>query len=293
MDNTIIEFFNIMSKNDFEAKYKDIPDEIEDELIEELIEIIEEDGYLPDPLRYFEINNYSSPLDLEEFLEMKFNEFKIALRLNPNKDVVNEIHDQALSIKEKVILIKAEVKPLNDMTLNDLIDLKLKLCEKTIELTGEHEPSDPGKPPKQEPVYYFTINPVVNNSRYGYIEQLHKELENAGYIDCPLRTFRRLFIETGGTIPKDAPEPIIWKKSQYNHLSFFIKCLNGTLLTNPNSPSNYQIALNLFFQQENGRFFTPNKERYDGRVSQKVKDLFESMMKRLDLNKKEIPSRKI
>ena len=58
---------DILADNDYSAKYKDIPQEVDnrDELVAELQTILDDDGLLPDSLRFFELNGKTTAPELK------------------------------------------------------------------------------------------------------------------------------------------------------------------------------------------------------------------------------------
>ena len=94
---------------------------------------------MPDSMRYFEVNGFSSPVDLEEFLNKQFNTFRLALISNtiPKKELLfKEIQDQITKTKAELFQIKQSVKPFNDITLDALVNYKLQFCDETGQIVS-------------------------------------------------------------------------------------------------------------------------------------------------------------
>jgi hypothetical protein len=64
VDNPVVSFIKLLTDNNIISRYREIPDEFD--LKDELLADIEFDfdGELPDSMRFFEINGFSSPVDL-------------------------------------------------------------------------------------------------------------------------------------------------------------------------------------------------------------------------------------
>ncbi len=127
MNSQIAEFIDILHDNDFVPRYHEIPNEFDH--ADELRAQIEEQMSLPDSLRYFELNGFSSPDDLADYLKSRFREFRISFIANGlTKDSIikNEVKKEINDIKIELNQLKQQVKILNDITLIALIDLKIR-----------------------------------------------------------------------------------------------------------------------------------------------------------------------
>ena len=192
------------------------------------------------------------------FLEEKF------------KRIEEKGQDVGTSILSNRTIMENDHQPDNDfsgITGRKIVDEK----EKLNEYTPVGDPS----------VHVLRIKKGVQNSEY-IIKALHKELKLKGYIDCTLPEFRKLF--TVDQRPKQSPAPIIWNCKTYYHFSYFIQCLNRTLLSYSKNPSNNTIARKLFYSVE-GVPFTSKKERFDSKSAktQDVKAVFDKIMKNCGL----------
>jgi hypothetical protein len=293
MDNPIVGFIKILTDNNIIPKYREIPDEfdLKDELLAEIE--IEMEGNLPDSMRYFEINGFSSPVDLEEFLDNEFNTFKLTIISDPVENhsiLFHEIQDQITKAKAELLLKEQSLKQIKDITLNALVILKIKYCDKVLNLinAGSDINDKPVNPKVQEKktIYVFRIKKSADNTRGYVLSQMHKELKKAGYIDCSLGEFKKLFIGFVEKKPDLTPQPIIWKDKTYNHFAYFIQCINRSFLAYSRSPSNTDISINLFYKANGGTYFTPSKKRFDGKVDHAIKKQFDTIMKRIGLPQK-------
>jgi hypothetical protein len=293
MDNPIIGYISILTNNSIKAKYREIPEEFEhaDQLLADIE--IEYDGEMPDSMRYFEINECSSPVDLQDLLDKQFKNFKLAVFTNPSArkgEFLKEIKEQVNNSKIELARISSSVHLLHDITLDALINCKIQYCEDTLKLLA-NEQSDveivvPGTHVSAEIVYFFKIDEKFRTSSNSILPLLHKELKKAGYIDCSLREFRRLFFIPGDKIPIESPSPIVWKGTKYNHFAYFIKCINRSFISYSKSPSNNEIAIHLFYKSVEGVYFTSSKGRFDSRLDPVVKSRFDAIMKRIGLLQK-------
>lgn len=293
MDDPIIGYISILTNNSIKAKYREIPEEFEhaDQLLADIE--IEYDGEMPDSMRYFEINECSSPVDLHDFLDKQFKTFKLAVFSNPaarKGELFKEIKEQINNSKIELTQISATVHLLHDITLDALINCKIQYCEDTLKLLANEQSDveiiEAKTPPSAEPVYFFKIDEQFKTSSNFILPLMHKELKKAGYIDCSLREFRRLFFITGDKIPIESPSPIVWKGTKYNHFAYFIKCINHSFISYSKSPSNNEIANHLFYKSVEGTYFSSSKGRFDSRLDPVVKSRFDAIMKRIGLLQK-------
>lgn len=132
---------------------------------------------------------------------------------------------------------------------------------------------------KSKEVYYFIIQEKHSKFSHHFISRLHSELKKNGFINCTLPDLKQLFIKYTDERPGSSPKPIIWTWKSYNSLAYLVNRLSGTFLTRTKSPSNYEIAINLFYHNTEGSFFTPSKYRYDYNLSRKVKETIDDIIK--------------
>jgi hypothetical protein len=123
--------------------------------------------------------------------------------------------------------------------------------------------------PKEKKMLHFTIQPVAKSRSHDILQYIHKELKDAGYIDCNLPSFKRVFMS-------EEPSPIIWLKP-YNHLSYFIKSLGGKFIDNPYSQSNMEVARKYIYNKKYGVYFT-GKVRHDKNPAKSVKEFFDGII---------------
>jgi hypothetical protein len=291
MSDPLLNFISTLTDNTLKSFYSEIPDEFDN--ADELRAQIEMEGQIPDSMRYFEVNGFSSPVDLHDFLDKQFKNFKLDVKANRNtrrEGLFKEIREQINNSKNELIRLSESTKLLHDITLDALINYKIRFCEETlIFITNEQsgvEIIESRSPVRLEPVYFFNIDEKFRTSSNAILLLMHKELKNAGYIDCTLREFRRLFIVPGDKIPDQSPSPIVWKGTKYNHFSYFIKCINREFISYSRSPSNNEIANHLFYKSVKGIYFSSSKSRFDSRLDLDVKNRFDAIIKRIGLLQK-------
>lgn len=128
-------------------------------------------------------------------------------------------------------------------------------------------------------VYYFIIEEKHSKFSHHFISKLHSELRKNGFINCTLPDLKKLFIKYTDERPGSSLKPIIWTGRSYNSLAYLINRLSKDFLKRTKSPSNYEIAINLFYNNAEGSLFTPSKYRYDYNLSRKVKETIDNIIK--------------
>ncbi|HPM03790.1 MAG TPA: hypothetical protein PK816_16650 [Candidatus Cloacimonadota bacterium] len=289
MDNPVVSFIKLLTDNNIIPKYREIPDEfdLKDELLAEIE--LEMDGNLPDSMRYFEINGISNPVDLEEILENQFNSFKIALisGATVNKSgIKREINAQVSNANKELILLKQSVIPYKDITLNSLIDLKIRYIEKTLNVTLEENniSADELISKEASPVHVLRVKKEFEKTGFYIIQKLHKELKKAGYINCNFREFKKLFLLPDDKMPECTPSPVIWC-ANYAHFSYFFKCINRPFLNRSEEPGNFKIALDFLVRSADGTKFSTSQAKDQGHTNLEIKKRFDAIMRRIELQK--------
>jgi hypothetical protein len=146
MNNEVTNFLRILRDNNYVANYDPIPEgmdiyPIEKEEIES--EVLEEEVTFHDSLRYFMLNGFRSPYDLEDYLSNQFSDFKVALISDgslKDKNFKTEIIEQVSIIKNYLYQLLESIKVLNDITFNELITWKIKYCEEVIKFVNSQVP---------------------------------------------------------------------------------------------------------------------------------------------------------
>lgn len=146
---------------------------------------------------------------------------------------------QLLFIEDLISFISGQVLPITK------INRDLDYTDSRILLT------------KSKEVYYFIIQEKHSKFSHHFISRLHLELKKNGFINCSLPDLKKLFIKYTDERPVSSPDPIIWTGKSYNSLAYLINRLSKAFLTRTKSPSNYEIAINLFYNNTEGSFFAP------------------------------------
>jgi len=261
MKNYITQFLEILSDNDYKALYKDIPDDMpnRDEFIADLQEIIDDDGFLPDSLRYFEVNGVSNPNELKKLLDYSFQEFKtdfIANNYQTNSDLIQDLSKRVNTIISDFKNHVQEGMSLKDEGLVDLYKIKFKFLEEVkffLAPVTEDKKVNTTKNRKTKQ-YFFVVRKEFNIRFNAILQNLYQKLLVGGFIECKESEFKKLFyLETELQIAK-TPKPVIWISDE-NKLAYFIKILNQEFLVKSNFPSKWDSATFLFHKNEIGEFF--------------------------------------
>ncbi len=173
MGNAISKFLTILADNYFTAKYNDILDEV-DNRDQILADIADMDG-LPDSLRYFEINGFSSSIELQAYLETFFNQFKVDYLQdihNKNRSLVQEIKNQIEIIKCSLEQAVYKSNQIQDDDLHELIGIKINFLDELNKFIV-----DPKKFVKG-PVLKVSMESVGKKSKSYYWQKGQKELND-------------------------------------------------------------------------------------------------------------------
>lgn len=152
MKNSFSQFLTILADNSYTPKYKDIPDYVDnrDEIIAEHQEILDDDGHLPDSMRYFSVNGKTSASELAAYIENSFQHFKIEFfsgNHSANKVFKTELKKQLLGIRSGIVQLISETKQIGDDRLNTMMDIKLQFCNEVINFIMNTQ-DDTNKPEK-------------------------------------------------------------------------------------------------------------------------------------------------
>lgn len=132
---------------------------------------------------------------------------------------------------------------------------------------------------ESENVYVFRLTSDVAKEAGEILSILYSGLKKHGYINCSAHEFKKLFINHSNDKPLKSPTPIIWQSEYYNHLAYFVKCLvSNKIITSTKFPSNYKIALQLFYDRGENNPYHPSKERYDGNLNPKDRAKIDSII---------------
>lgn len=157
MSNFITQFLEILSENDFKPVYRDIPDEVDnrEQIISDIQEILDDDGHLPDSLRYFKLNGESDSKALTSFLNKSFQQFKtefLAAEQGDNESFKNELLQQLDEIKTGIEQVRHEANQLRDDSVSQMLTVKTSVCDEVIGFIKSTQDSSNQKPTKKKPV---------------------------------------------------------------------------------------------------------------------------------------------
>ena len=284
--STLIKFLQDVN---VKSKYKDVPDYIDnrDEILAEIYQDMEEGDPLPDWLKYFEINGISRPDEMNNVLENMFLEFKISFTSNDvseKQELAILISDEIKKAKNILLACKKEFSPLKDQDLNELIEIKIKYCDKVNDLlsipSGNKISLNNGKNiDKENIVYFFRLKSEISSKKEAVIRSLHSHLKEQNFLDSSFPAFKCLFIDFNKNVPEKSPEPVVWKNGNYNTLSYLIKKISGRIIEpGKGGHSNYKAAINLFYNQIPGQFFKPFKQGHDKDPSLEIKTSIDNII---------------
>ena len=236
MNSAIQKFMDILADNDYTAKYKDIPEEIDnrDEMVAEIQTILDDDGLLPDSLRFFELNGKTTTSELESDLHKSFRQFRsefLAGNYSGNDsfkhEVINQLENTMMEIKKAL----DESKQLKDETLLEMLEAKAVICEevKTFVLNQQNtvEQKLPKKKQQERRSFKWLKDEELLLNFYNHLKSnvlISK--------DTDVNDFKEVF----SNIPiSEIKKPVQWEKGAKLFAYFFYNLINRKFI--PQKPS--------------------------------------------------------
>lgn len=235
MNSILQQLINLLSDNDYKPKYRDIPDEVDnkDEIIAEYQEILDDDGLLPDSLRFFELNGISDSKELTSFLKKSFQQFKnefFAGKHSDNELYKSELLQQLDVMKKDIELAYHESNQLNDDSLSQMFETKLRICDELSEFITSTQSSNQ-KTPKIEPQERHSYNWLKGEE---LLTDFYNKMKSNELIakDTDITDFKAIF----SFIPvSDIKKPVQWEKGAKLFAYFFHKLITNNYI--PQKPS--------------------------------------------------------
>ncbi len=254
MKNSFNHFLAILADNSYPPKYKDIPEYVDnrDEIIAELQEILDDDGHLPDSMRYFCVNGKTTASEITDYLEKSFQQFRtefLSENHGANHALRTELLTQLDSIKKSISQVVFETKQIGDETLNAMMDVKLQFCNEVI---------------------YFVVN-TQNISKISIQDKGKQDRHSFKWLkgdDRMLEFFNKMksnkliasntheddFRAVFSSVPvKEIENPVQWEKGAKLFTYFFMKLIENKNI--PKSPT--WVILEHFFtydKEGDGRY---------------------------------------
>ena len=236
MSTFINQFIEILADNHYKPKYRDIPNEVDnrDEIIAKLQEIIEDDGHLPDSLRFFELNGISDSKELTTYLHKSFQQFKnefLAGKHGDNDLFRNELLHQLDAIKINIEQAIYESKQLNDDSLNQMLAAKTRICDEVSEFITSTKVNSNQNIPKKEPVERRSFNWLKEEK---LLQDFYNKMKSNQLItaDTDISDFKAIF----SNIPvSDIKKPVQWEQGAKLFAYFFRKLIDNYYI--PRKPS--------------------------------------------------------
>ena len=236
MNSAIQKFMDILADNDYTAKYKDIPEEIDnrDEMVAEIQTILDDDGLLPDSLRFFELNGKTTTSELESDLHKSFRQFRsefLAGNYSGNDsfkhEVINQLENTMMEIKKAL----DESKQLKDETLLEMLEAKAVICEevKTFVLNQQNtvEQKLPKKKQQEKRSFKWLKDEELLLNFYNHLKSnvlISK--------DTDVNDFKEVF----SNIPiSEIKKPVQWEKGAKLFAYFFYNLIEKKFI--PQKPS--------------------------------------------------------
>ena len=236
MNSAIQKFMDILADNDYTAKYKDIPEEIDnrDEMVAEIQTILDDDGLLPDSLRFFELNGKTTTSELESDLHKSFRQFRsefLAGNYSGNDsfkhEVINQLENTMMEIKKAL----DESKQLKDETLLEMLEAKAVICEEVKTFVLNQQKTVEQKLPKKKQQERRSFKWLKDEE---LLLNFYNHLKSNVLIskDTDVNDFKEVF----SNIPiSEIKKPVQWEKGAKLFAYFFYNLINRKFI--PQKPS--------------------------------------------------------
>ena len=236
MNSAIQKFMDILADNDYTAKYKDIPEEIDnrDEMVAEIQTILDDDGLLPDSLRFFELNGKTTTSELESDLHKSFRQFRsefLAGNYSGNDsfkhEVINQLENTMMEIKKAL----DESKQLKDETLLEMLEAKAVICEEVKTFVLNQQKTVEQKLPKKKQQERRSFKWLKDEE---LLLNFYNHLKSNVLIskDTDVNDFKEVF----SNIPiSEIKKPVQWEKGAKLFAYFFYNLIERKFI--PQKPS--------------------------------------------------------
>ena len=227
---------DILADNDYTAKYKDIPEEIDnrDEMVAEIQTILDDDGLLPDSLRFFELNGKTTTSELESDLHKSFRQFRsefLAGNYSGNDsfkhEVINQLENTMMEIKKAL----DESKQLKDETLLEMLEAKAVICEEVKTFVLNQQKTVEQKLPKKKQQERRSFKWLKDEE---LLLNFYNHLKSNVLIskDTDVNDFKEVF----SNIPiSEIKKPVQWEKGAKLFAYFFYNLIEKKFI--PQKPS--------------------------------------------------------
>ncbi len=236
MNSAIQKFMDILDDNVYTAKYKDIPEEVDnrDEMVAEIQTILDDDGLLPDSLRFFELNGKTTSSELESNLHKAFQKFRnefLAGNYSGNDSFKHELMKQLDDNLREIEKAMHESKQLKDETLLEMFEAKAVVCKEVKTFILNQQITFEQKSPKRKQQEKRSFKWLKDEE---LIINFYNHLKSNDLIskDTDVNDFRAVF----SNIPiTEIKKPIQWEKGAKLFAYFFHKLITNNFI--PQTPS--------------------------------------------------------
>lgn len=236
MNSAIQKFMDILDDNVYTAKYKDIPEEVDnrDEMVAEIQTILDDDGLLPDSLRFFELNGKTTASELESNLHKAFQKFRnefLAGNYSGNDSFKHELMKQLDDNLREIEKAMHESKQLKDETLLEMFEAKAVVCKEVKTFILNQQITFEQKSPKRKQQEKRSFKWLKDEE---LIINFYNHLKSNDLIskDTDVNDFRAVF----SNIPiTEIKKPIQWEKGAKLFAYFFHKLITNNFI--PQTPS--------------------------------------------------------
>lgn len=227
---------DILADNVFTAKYKDITEEVDnrDEIVSELQTILDDDGLLPDSLRFFELNGKTTASELKSHLHKAFQKFRnefLAGNYSGNDSFKHELIKQLADTVREIEKAIDESKQLKDETLTEMFETKDLICVEVRDFILSHEGISEKKLQKKEPKERHSFNWLKEENLLTLFYDKLKAQELISK-DTDINDFKAVF----SNIPiSEIKKPVQWEKGAKLFAYFFHNLITNNFI--PQTPS--------------------------------------------------------
>ena len=231
MKSFIQKLMDILADNQYTTNYRDIPEEVDnrEEIIAEIQAILDDDGLLPDSLRYFVVNGMESASELDAYLQKSFLQFKnefLAGNHATNDSLKHELLQQLDETKKEIEQAIHESKQLKDEILREMFETKALICDEVKGFILSQQVKSEQELLKKEPQERRSFKWLKDDE---LLMKFYNKLKLNELIsaDTDIEDFKAIFTNT--PVP-EIKKPVQWEKGAKLFAYFFYNLISNNYI---------------------------------------------------------------